>query len=65
MGDVHVTEVVGPSGTEYQIELEVIWDSPREKTDIHVIAAIDDGRLPGAMAPVSESFIVTPGRAKL
>lgn len=60
MGDIHLTEVAGPSGTEYQIELEVMWDSPREKTNIRVLGAIDDGRLPGAMAPVADSFIVAP-----
>ena len=43
---------------EYQIELEVVWDSPREKTDIRVVGAIDDGRLPGAMTPVTDSFMV-------
>jgi len=60
MGDVHVTEVAGPSGAEYQIELEVVWDSPREKADIRVLGAIDDGRLPGSIVPVSDSFIVAP-----
>ena len=60
MGDVHVAEVAGPSGAEYQIEVEVVWDSPRERTDIRVLGAIDDGRFPSAMAPVTRDFIVTP-----
>jgi hypothetical protein len=60
MGDVHVTEVAGPSGAEYQIELEVIWDGLREKTNIMVMGVIDDGRLPGSLTPVSDSFIVSP-----
>jgi hypothetical protein len=60
MGDVHVTEVAGPFGAEYQIEVEVVWDSPREKADIRVLGAIDDGRLPGSIAPVSDSFMVAP-----
>ena len=60
MGDVHVTRVVGPSGVEYQIELEVAWDSPREKASVRVLGAIDDGCLPGSMVPVGESFIVAP-----
>lgn len=65
MGGVHVTQVVGPTGAEYQIELEVVWDSPRERTNICVLAAIDDGRLPGALVPVSDSFIVAPDGAIL
>jgi hypothetical protein len=60
MGEVHVAEVSGPSGAEYQTEIEVIWDSPREKTNIRVFGSIDDGRLPGALVPVSDSFIVAP-----
>jgi hypothetical protein len=58
MGDIQVAEVVGPSGARYQIEVEVIWDSPREKTDVLVLAAIDDGRLPGSLSPLTDSFIV-------
>ena len=62
MGDIQVAEVVGPSGTAYQIEVEVIWDSPREKTDVRVLGAIDDGRLPGSLSPVHDSFVVArPG----
>jgi hypothetical protein len=60
MGDVHVAEVVGPSGTCYQIEMEVVWDSPRERTDLRVLGAIDAGRLPSSMAPVTRDFIVEP-----
>jgi len=60
MGDVHVTEVVGPSGVEYQIEVEVVWDSAREKASVRVLGAIDDGHLRGSVVPVSDSFIVAP-----
>jgi hypothetical protein len=60
MGDVHVAEVYGPSGAEYQIEVEVVWDSPRERADIRVMGAIDDGRLPSSMTPVTRDFIVSP-----
>ncbi len=59
MGDIHVAEVIGPSGTEYQIEVEVVWDSPRERTHLRVLGAIDDGRLPSATVPVTRDFIVT------
>jgi hypothetical protein len=60
MGDVQVTQAVGPSGTEYQIEIEVMWDSLREHTRILVLGAIDDGRLPGALLPLTDSFLVGP-----
>jgi len=60
IGDVQVSEVTGPSGAVYQIEVEVLWDSARERTLIHVLGAIDDGRLPGALLPVTDSFIVVP-----
>jgi hypothetical protein len=60
MGDVHVAEVRGPSGATYQIEIDVSWDSPRERTNIRVLGTIDDGRLPGAFVPGCDSFIVTP-----
>lgn len=53
-------QVRGPSGVEYQIEIEVMWDSLRHKTDILVMGAIDDGRLPGALSPLCDSFILAP-----
>ena len=55
-----VVQVQGPSGVEYQIEIEVMWDSPRRKMDILVMGAIDDGRLPGALSPLCDSFILAP-----
>ena len=60
MGDVQVAEVVGPSGAEYQIEIDVMWDSPREKTNIRVSGMIDDGRFLAGLRPVNASFIVAP-----
>jgi hypothetical protein len=51
MGDVQVVEVIGPSGVEYQIETEVIWDSPREmigsrrlRMDVETATAIESIR---------------------
>jgi len=60
IGAVQVAQVRGPSGADYQIEVDVSWDSPREKTNVRVWGTIDGGRLPGALVPVSESFIVAP-----
>ncbi len=55
-----VTQIRGQSGSEYQIEIEVMWDSPREKSNVRVTGAIDDGRLPGALCPLCLSFILSP-----
>jgi hypothetical protein len=61
VGTNSVVEVLGPSGTEYQIEIDVGWGSPRDRgVDVLVMGAIDDGRLPGAISPLSDSFIMTP-----
>lgn len=60
IGTISVTEVRGPSGTDYQIEIEVMWESLQDKR-LLVIGAIDDGRLPGALRPLCDSFIVKPG----
>ena len=48
----------GPSGAEYQLEFQAIWDD-RPQGNLRVIAAIDDGGL-RAISPLSECFIVTP-----
>jgi hypothetical protein len=59
VGQVSCVEDRGPSGTPYQVEIEIRWDSPRERDAIRVFGAIDDGHLPGALAaPISDSFIV-------
>ena len=60
MGEVSVLEVVGGSGAEYQIEIEVFWDDPEKKCNLRVFGSIDDGHLPGAFFPVSDSFILAP-----
>jgi hypothetical protein len=60
VGANSVIEVGGPSGAEYQVEIEVMWDSPRDKVNILVLGAIDDGRLPGALSPLCDSFILSP-----
>jgi hypothetical protein len=61
IGNPRVAEIAGPSGVPYQIEVEVRWDSPSERTDVRVLGGIDDGRFSGALSPVSDSFIRSPG----
>ena len=55
-GNQGCDEVIGPSGTTYQIEVEVIcYDNC-----VHVMAGIDDGHLLSALCPLCEDFIVAP-----
>ena len=60
VGTNSVIVELGPSGTEYQIEIEVMWDSLRDRVNVLVMGAIDDGRLPGAISPLTDSFIMAP-----
>ena len=57
-GDSKHIEVVGNSGTEYQLEVQAWWDDKREQ-NLRVIVSIDDGGL-RAIVPLTESFIVAP-----
>lgn len=59
IGDVQVSEVTGKSGETYTIEVDVMWDA-KPDGDIRVLGAIDDGRLPGAMSPLCDDFLMTP-----
>jgi len=60
VGSTIAFETVSPSGAEYNVEVIVLWDSPGKKVNVRVIAAVDDGRLPRALVPMSDSFIVAP-----
>ena len=51
-------EISGPSGTTYQLQVQVFWDG-RKDENLRVIANIDDGGW-RAFAPLGESFIMTP-----
>jgi hypothetical protein len=63
IGDEEFPEVVGPSGTEYQIEIHVTWDH-KPDGDIRVMGTIDDGTFRGAFKPVCSDLIVTPDNAQ-
>jgi hypothetical protein len=58
IGETQVAEVQGPSGVQYQIEVEVLRDESGGR--LHVLAAIDDGSLRGAFSPVCDDFFLTP-----
>lgn len=48
----------GASGTEYQVEIEAVWDD-RPGHNLRVLMSIDDGGL-RAFAPMTDDFIVAP-----
>ncbi len=59
VGDDEQCEVNGPSGTEYQIEVQFLWDGQPDG-NIRVFGGIDDGRMLAAFRPVCSSIIMTP-----
>jgi hypothetical protein len=58
VGTSQYFEIRGPSGTEYQIEVDVVWDDQPEGA-IRVLAAVDDGRW-RAFCPVAFDFLSQP-----
>lgn len=59
VGSDEQLEIAGESGTQYQIEVQFMWEDKRGG-DIRVSAGIDDGSIRGAFRPVCEVFIVRP-----
>ena len=59
IGHEEFPEVVGPSGTEYQIEIQIRWDH-KPGGDVRVMGTIDDGGLSGAFKPLCSDLIVRP-----
>ncbi len=53
-----VKNIVSASGVNYQIELNVMWDSMPEK-DLLIMGSIDDGGW-RAFVPLTESLIMKP-----
>lgn len=49
-------EIVGPSGVEYQVEIQVLWEkTPGER--LLVMGSVDDGGV-RAFCPLCETFVV-------
>jgi hypothetical protein len=63
VGTIETHEVRGPSGVEYQIEVDIRWDSPSQQGAIRVGALIDDGHLLSGLRPVCIDFLVYPVEA--
>jgi hypothetical protein len=60
MGKVETAEIVGASGTTYQIEVEAFWDDPKRPNQrLRIIGAIDDGGL-RAFFPKAGGFLINP-----
>jgi hypothetical protein len=59
IGEPQVVEVVGRSGAEYQIEVDVFWDSEPGGL-LRVLGSVDDGTLRAAFRPVCEDFLIGP-----
>jgi hypothetical protein len=55
---VETEEVVGPSGTWYYLEFQILWDG-KPDGDIRVMGSIDDGGL-RAFGLFTDSFIKGP-----
>lgn len=58
IGETDRLEVSGASETQYQITIQVFWDS-RPHGDLRVVGSIDDGGW-RAFLPLSDSFIMAP-----
>ena len=57
--DAPQTEMAtAPSGQEYQVEINAVWDD-RKDGNLRVLGAIDEGGLPSFL-PLTDDFIITP-----
>ena len=56
IGHEEVVEVTGPSGTPYQIDIQITWDG-KPNGDVRVLGAIDDGRW-RAFLPLSSDVLI-------
>ncbi len=57
-GEPETREIVGDSGTKYQLEIIVFIDGPKVQS-LRVSFGIDDGGW-RALFPVTDSFIIAP-----
>jgi len=59
VGQVSREELCGPSGIQYQIEVQLFWDDKPGGT-IRMVGSIDDRGL-RAFVPVTETLLIAPG----
>jgi hypothetical protein len=56
--EVDAYEIAGLSGTNYQIEIQAVWDD-QPNGNLRVIGGIDDGGW-RAFVPITDDFILGP-----
>jgi hypothetical protein len=61
IGQCEHSTVPGPSGSEYQIQVEVHWND-QPGGHLRVLGAVDDGGL-RALNPITHDFLVAPEKA--
>jgi hypothetical protein len=54
-----IEEIVGPSGTTYQLEIQGLWEDKRSST-LRVLVSIDDGGWRSFMPLGGADFIMRP-----
>ena len=59
VGDEDFPDVVGPSGVQYQLEIQVVWDDQPGGT-VRVLGSIDDGGW-RAFVPLCDSVLKSAG----
>ena len=62
IGDEEVVEVTGPSGTVFQIEIQITWDG-KPNGDVRVLGAIDDGGWRAFLPLTSRRCSISPDTA--
>lgn len=63
VGEDRHFKVIAPSGTEYQVEVQVLWESAPGR-NLLVIGSVDDGGL-RAFMPLCDTFVVEPAAPQL
>jgi hypothetical protein len=58
LGESHQVIVKGASGTDYQVDVQVVWDDETHG-NIRVIGSIDDGGW-RAFVPLTDAFLLAP-----
>lgn len=58
VGESHQSVVKGASGTDYQVDVQVVWDGEAHG-NIRVIGSIDDGGW-RAVVPLTDAFLLAP-----
>ena len=61
IGKTMIYESIGPTGVQYEIDVQVFWDNPRQPDgNIRVFASIDDGGFISFIRPLTMDFIMSP-----